>query len=115
MYIVKASLLKPAGVVGRPRCVPRPAFMFCGKTLAISKSSSSSSSAPIATQSSLLPSAVLPVTPVLKPLGLPPSPELGLLSLLFVLSTAIGAIFSLAIISIPTVNVNDSPFGLRFE
>ncbi|XP_031285823.1 uncharacterized protein LOC116144520 [Pistacia vera] len=33
----------------------------------------------------------------------PPPPQLALLSLLFVLSTAIGAIFSLAIISIPTL------------
>ncbi|KAK9287827.1 hypothetical protein L1049_016269 [Liquidambar formosana] len=36
-------------------------------------------------------------------LGFRPTPELGLLSLLFVLSTAIGAIVSLAIISVPTM------------
>lgn len=40
-----------------------------------------------------------PIQVVLKP-----SPQLGLLSLLFVLSMALGSIFILAIISIPTMN-----------
>ncbi|KAL5541446.1 hypothetical protein UlMin_009156 [Ulmus minor] len=37
-------------------------------------------------------------------LKLPPKPELGLLSLLFVLSTAFGSILCLALLSIPTMN-----------
>ncbi|XP_030540000.2 uncharacterized protein LOC115747831 [Rhodamnia argentea] len=47
-----------------------------------------------------------PSTPIgaLKDLSLRPSPELGLLSLLFVLSLAIGSVLSLAIVSIPAVS-----------
>ncbi|KAF5464904.1 hypothetical protein F2P56_014942 [Juglans regia] len=40
----------------------------------------------------------------LKALCFRPSPQLGLLSLLFALSMAIGAIISLAVLSIPTIN-----------
>ncbi|KAF8017660.1 hypothetical protein BT93_H2763 [Corymbia citriodora subsp. variegata] len=47
-----------------------------------------------------------PSTPVraLKDLSLRPSPELGLLSLLFVLFMAIGSVLSLAIVSIPAMS-----------
>ncbi|GKU96074.1 hypothetical protein SLEP1_g9354 [Rubroshorea leprosula] len=51
--------------------------------------------------------AVSPTQPVaVRALGfrLQPSPELGLLSLLFVLSMAVGAIFSLTVVSIPTMD-----------
>ncbi|KAJ4956211.1 hypothetical protein NE237_012994 [Protea cynaroides] len=49
--------------------------------------------------------AAPPITHFATGLGLGrPSPELGLISLVFVLSTAAGAIFLLALISIPTKN-----------
>ncbi|KAK2969687.1 hypothetical protein RJ640_025864 [Escallonia rubra] len=38
-------------------------------------------------------------------IGISPTPELGLFSLFFVLFTAVGAIFSLALISIPTLTL----------
>ncbi|XP_077219218.1 uncharacterized protein LOC143853356 isoform X1 [Tasmannia lanceolata] len=50
---------------------------------------------------SLVPS---PTTHLAKSLGFRPSPELGLVSLLFVISAAVGAFFSLAIISLPAMN-----------
>ncbi|CAK7327451.1 unnamed protein product [Dovyalis caffra] len=55
----------------------------------------------------LLSSTRLPFTPNhLKSLGFTPSPpHLALFSLFFLLSTAIGAMFSLAIISLPTIRV----------
>ncbi|XP_056168752.1 uncharacterized protein LOC115693046 isoform X3 [Syzygium oleosum] len=48
-----------------------------------------------------------PSTPIRAPkdLSLRPSPELGLLSLLFVLFMAIGSVLSLAIVSIPAMSV----------
>ncbi|XP_043724636.1 uncharacterized protein LOC122671471 [Telopea speciosissima] len=50
-------------------------------------------------------STAAPISHLATRLGLRrPSPELGLLSLVFVLSTAAGAIFLLALISIPTTN-----------
>ncbi|XP_010279675.1 PREDICTED: uncharacterized protein LOC104613531 [Nelumbo nucifera] len=45
-----------------------------------------------------------PTTHLARSLGFRPSPELGLISLLFVLSAAFGSIFSLGIISIPTMD-----------
>ncbi|XP_061991756.1 uncharacterized protein LOC133709850 isoform X3 [Rosa rugosa] len=49
-------------------------------------------------------SVTAPSVQVVKALRIRPSPELGLASLLFVLSTAFAALFSLAIFSIPTIN-----------
>ncbi|XP_020226723.1 uncharacterized protein LOC109808233 [Cajanus cajan] len=47
--------------------------------------------------------AAAPPIAVAKNLGLRPTPELGLLSHLFVLSMAFGAFFSVAVVSIPTL------------
>ncbi|XP_058077068.1 uncharacterized protein LOC131225548 [Magnolia sinica] len=48
--------------------------------------------------------SISPTTHLARNLGFRPSRELGLLSLLFVLSTAIGAFFSVAVISLPMMN-----------
>ncbi|KAH8494968.1 hypothetical protein H0E87_018228 [Populus deltoides] len=73
--------------------------------LLINRVSSNVADAP---QSKLLSSTRLPFTPShLKSLGFKPSPpQLALLSLLFLLSMAIGAIFSLAVICLPTIAVS---------
>ncbi|XP_059447646.1 uncharacterized protein LOC132179041 [Corylus avellana] len=68
-------------------------------------SSPSPSTASGSALSQTLSSALAPIQLLkLKAPGFRPSPQLGLLSLLFALSMAIGAIFSLAVISIPTIN-----------
>ncbi|KAE8077156.1 hypothetical protein FH972_015746 [Carpinus fangiana] len=68
-------------------------------------SSPSPSTVSVSAVSQTLSSALAPIQLLkLKAPGFRPSPQLGLLSLLFALSMAIGAIFSLAVISIPTIN-----------
>ncbi|XP_024465553.2 uncharacterized protein LOC7477208 isoform X3 [Populus trichocarpa] len=107
--------LYPSMSVGRLRpcscCSVPPYTSMLGRTrgttpgtaaLLINRVSSNVADAP---QSKLLSSTRLPFTPShLKSLGFKPSPpQLALLSLLFLLSMAIGAIFSLAVICLPTI------------
>ncbi|KAJ6889745.1 hypothetical protein NC651_023479 [Populus alba x Populus x berolinensis] len=105
--------LHPSMSVGRRRpcsccSVPPYTSMLGGTTpgtaaLLINRVSSNVADAP---QSKLLSSTRLPFTPShLKSLGFKPSPpQLALLSLLFLLSMAIGAMFSLAVICLPAIS-----------
>ncbi|XP_004298250.1 PREDICTED: uncharacterized protein LOC101291917 [Fragaria vesca subsp. vesca] len=59
---------------------------------------------PLLSSSSSSSSETAPSVQPVRTLRIRPSPELGLASLLFVLSTAFAALLSLAIFSIPTIN-----------
>ncbi|KAK3418190.1 hypothetical protein EUGRSUZ_H04137 [Eucalyptus grandis] len=117
---VAKTIPPPAAAAARPRSFPAPsARRNANSTASISTEDVAGAAppfpAPLQTPKSDAISArqyrslvSSPSTPVraLKDLSLRPSPELGLLSLLFVLSMAIGSVISLAIVSIPAMSVS---------
>ncbi|XP_010024886.2 uncharacterized protein LOC104415308 [Eucalyptus grandis] len=117
-FVAKTIPAAAAAAAARPRSFPAPsARRNANSTASISTEDVAGAAppfpAPLQTPKSDAISArqyrslvSSPSTPVraLKDLSLRPSPELGLLSLLFVLSMAIGSVISLAIVSIPAMS-----------
>ncbi|XP_024022966.1 uncharacterized protein LOC112092046 [Morus notabilis] len=91
-----------ACVVGHCPSLPRPTSRFRLPLFSSLSFPSSSSSSSYGDDRVAL---ALPITPLKRVISLPPKPHpyIALLSLLFVLSMAFGALLSLALLSIPTI------------